>query len=426
MSTRPSKRKREELDDIFSDSSIAAAAATPKKRRQRRRRPSKRDQDARAQASPSRSSSVSSVSGSADEFKSKGKGRAAGWGREDTAMHVSGSPLEPETSAALAPKADDGTPVANNREEGLDELEKLRSQVKQKDALLREYDQFARLVQSHVVRPILSCLCVALTDSIFQSCHICMEVMTEPLTCVLFLVTYLSREIGMFIFVRYRLVCGHTFCKSCLWECFNRPVPDEDRDSPASEQFATAEEDEEEEDGDHERRRTSDRQAAAAARTEASEILHRNAQRRRNLVCPSCRDRIHERPLPVFGLRDVTHVVHEATRQPTGVLFDGSAAPASPGKVALLDLDSTWNGLFPQDKLSREGESGSRRRTGMHDNQDDVFRCLHCGWEIEDGECQNWSVLNSTLPRGSVLMLMFMEMGAQRRCLLRHRCRCWC
>lgn len=151
MSTHPpNKRKRDDLEDIFSDSSTPAA--TPKKRRQRRRRSSNRHhQDARAQASASYSSSAS---GSADESQGKkGKRRAAGWGHEDgAAKRVSGSPLEPENkSAALAPKAED---VADP-EQGLSELERLRHQVKQKDALLQEYDQFARLVQSHVVRMLL-------------------------------------------------------------------------------------------------------------------------------------------------------------------------------------------------------------------------------------------------------------------------------
>lgn len=227
----------------------------------------------------------------------------------------------------------------------------------------------------------------------------------------------------------FRLTCGHSFCKNCLWECFNRPVAEDESVPEDEEQYATADEGDREpqpsdrpanlntEDStagprepgssshiESEGARVGTSSTAAQAHNASNaaptansgpdhitveviveNTIRLNAQRRQNLFCPSCRCRIYEPPFPVFGLRDLTHTVSEALTRPGGVLYDPANYTSQSSTKPAPKLTADWNGLFAQ-------STDKRRNKGFRDEEDRVMRCLHCNWEIRDGFCGSWFV----------------------------------
>lgn len=131
------------------------------------------------------------------------------------------------------------------------------------------------------------------------------------------------------------------------------------------------------------------------------------AHRTVNLICPHCRDPVHNTPFRVFVLTELVELVRQA--ESDGLLPTGSGSTsgltaeeklkekkeAETNLPGLAESDTTWGGLF-RGSGAPETNKEKRERLAqvMVDADDAVVRCPGCNWEVsrETGVCEGWYV----------------------------------
>ncbi|TBU63427.1 hypothetical protein BD310DRAFT_916336 [Dichomitus squalens] len=169
----------------------------------------------------------------------------------------------------------------------------------------------------------------SLVSSLQQSlsCQICLDLMHRP----------------------YALSpCGHSACYQCLVNWFKTPPPD----------------------------------------LPAHEVLPAFYRRK---TCPHCRAVVTERPVEIWTMKEMV-----ATLVKSGLATGFyNATPAQPEGTANAD---PWAGIFRRPaQQGRDAFPGlpfglpmhEHQMMGMRDDEDDVFRCVECHYEIVDGMCAN-------------------------------------
>ncbi|KAH8928110.1 hypothetical protein BT69DRAFT_1329845 [Atractiella rhizophila] len=172
------------------------------------------------------------------------------------------------------------------------------------------------------------------------------EVLHKQTTLLANLQTTLNCPICLEVLVRpHALTCGHIFCASCLSQWFHRSssrpgTPDENG--------------------------------------------RQRVNRKRNLICPSCRAQCHKYPpLKLPLLIDLAHTLRPHRGNP---LLGGDLADVGEGQdgeeKVQGEQDATWGGLWVG---ARDEEVVSKIR----DEEDGVFRCTGCSWEVSEraGRC---------------------------------------
>lgn len=131
-----------------------------------------------------------------------------------------------------------------------------------------------------------------------------------------------------------------------------------------------------------------------------------------NLICPHCRDAVHNAPFRVFVLTELVEIVRQA--ESDGLLSSGSGSTSTDGRPpsglgaeeklkekkeaedklpGLAEGDTTWGGLFRRIGVPETSkEKRERLAQVMVDADDAVVRCPSCNWEVsrDTGECEGW------------------------------------
>lgn len=123
------------------------------------------------------------------------------------------------------------------------------------------------------------------------------------------------------------------------------------------------------------------------------------AERAAKVVCPSCRFKLtQEPPIKVFALSMLCDTVRKA-EQVGGALAseseDGKAGATEDEADDVDENDKTWGGLFhDSSKELSAKDKRARDARPMRDEEDGVWRCGFCNWEVEkdSAECtnENW------------------------------------
>ena len=170
--------------------------------------------------------------------------------------------------------------------------------------------------------------------------------------------------------------CGHVACYDCLVRWFTAPGPGENE---------------------------ADNQNANRGRANANGIhVHKRK------TCPICRARVSERPVEVWGMKDLVNAlvrsklveIPGASGASSSNDRQGSAARATdPWHRIFRPVRTAFGGHHPFNPLwqnwaedddpvfAPDRVDGPLEDVGMFDAEDHVYRCLDCMHEIWDGRC---------------------------------------
>lgn len=170
--------------------------------------------------------------------------------------------------------------------------------------------------------------------------------------------------------------CGHVACHDCLVRWFTAPGPGENPEN----------------------------QGHAAANGVRGHHVHKRK------TCPICRARVSERPVVVWGMKDMVNALTRSklveTPSTSGRDVASSSNDNHNGQAGTPD---PWQGIFRPVRTAYGGHhplnpwwhtwggdepgfppervDGSVEDVGMFDAEDHVFRCLDCMHEIWGGHC---------------------------------------